>query len=207
MVARRRADVRARHRAGELQPDALGRRRHRTHLPAAMVLVAHQRVERDRRDGELVRRWPSGSSLPGRTGATIATTTSLLITIAVTTVVWVAATYLTAPTDRGDARRVLPPRATARCAAGNRFGAEAGVGSVARQHRTVACSAGSLGCLVVYAALFGAGASCMGGRAQGIVWTVVFVVAGAGVIRLVARLWRRAGGKSLGMVSHRSRSG
>ena len=41
-----------------------------------------------------------GFFIAGKSGATIAPTTSLLITIAVTTVVWVAATYLTAPTDR-----------------------------------------------------------------------------------------------------------
>src|SRR5687768_9974406 len=39
-------------------------------------------------------------AVANRTGATIAPHVSLLVTIAVTTVVWVAATFLTAPTDR-----------------------------------------------------------------------------------------------------------
>src|SRR5215211_4661428 len=41
-----------------------------------------------------------GFFIAGKTGAAIPATTSLLITVAVTTVVWVAATYLTSPTDR-----------------------------------------------------------------------------------------------------------
>ena len=54
---RRRADdVRARHGEGSVRPHSLDRRRYRTALPAALVLVAHQRVERDRGDGELVPR-------------------------------------------------------------------------------------------------------------------------------------------------------
>src|SRR5574338_856689 len=38
--------------------------------------------------------------IAGKAGVTIASHTSLLMTIGVTTIVWVAATYLTAPTDR-----------------------------------------------------------------------------------------------------------
>ena len=56
--------LRARDRAGELQPAALGRRGHRAALPAALVLVAHQRVVGDRGDGQLVRRRGRRSSSP-----------------------------------------------------------------------------------------------------------------------------------------------
>jgi hypothetical protein len=55
-----------------------------------------------------------------------------------------------------------------------------------------------LGCLVVYAALFGAGSYLYGYTTQGIVWTAVFVVCGAGLIRLIARLWRDDQSASLG---------
>jgi hypothetical protein len=47
-----------------------------------------------------------------------------------------------------------------------------------------------LGCLVVYAALFGSGSYLYGRTAQGVAWTVVFVVTCAGLIRLMTRLWR-----------------
>ena len=54
---RRRADdLRARHGEGSVRSHPLDRRGHGTALPAALVLVARQRVERDRRHGELVRR-------------------------------------------------------------------------------------------------------------------------------------------------------
>ena len=123
-----------------------------------------------------------------KNGATIATATSLLITIAVTTVVWVAATYLTAPTDRATLvsfyRLVRPPGA-----GWKPVRADAGVGpspdSIAQS-----LLGWVLGCLVVYAALFGSGSYLYGRTAQGVAWTVVFVVACAGLIRLMARLWR-----------------
>jgi Na+/proline symporter len=123
-----------------------------------------------------------------KNGASIATATSLLITIAVTTVVWLAATYLTAPTDRATLvsfyRLVRPPGG-----GWEPIRADAGVGpspdSIAQS-----LLGWVLGCLVVYAALFGSGSYLYGRTAQGIAWTVVFVIAAAGLIRLMSRLWR-----------------
>ena len=123
-----------------------------------------------------------------KNGATIATATSLLITIAVTTVVWVAATYLTAPTDRATLvsfyRLVRPPGS-----GWEPIRADAGVGpspdSIAQS-----LLGWVLGCLVVYAALFGSGSFLYGRTAQGVAWTVVFVIACAGLIRLMTGLWR-----------------
>jgi Na+/proline symporter len=121
-------------------------------------------------------------------GATIAAHTSLLITVAVTTIVWVAATYMTAPTDRATLvsfyRLVRPPGA-----GWKPVRAEAGVPS---SPDSIAQSllGWVLGCLVVYAALFGAGSYLYGRTTQGVVWTVVFVIACVGLIRLMAGLWR-----------------
>ena len=123
-----------------------------------------------------------------RNGAAIATATSLLITIAVTTVVWVTATYLTAPTDRATLvsfyRLVRPPGG-----GWEPVRADAGVGpspdSIAQS-----LLGWVLGCLVVYAALFGSGSFLYGRTAQGVAWTVVFAVACAGLIRLMLALWR-----------------
>ena len=46
------------------------------------------------------------------------------------------------------------------------------------------------GCLVVYAALFGAGSFLYGRTAQGAMWSVVFVIAAAAIIRLIPAMWR-----------------
>ena len=53
---RRRVHVLSRHRKGCVRSHALDRRRNRFDLPAALVLVAHQRVERGQRDDFVVRR-------------------------------------------------------------------------------------------------------------------------------------------------------
>ena len=65
-VVRRRRRLPARHRQGHLRRDPPGRRRHRTAVSRALVLVARQRVVRDRGDGQLVRACPSCSSCCGR---------------------------------------------------------------------------------------------------------------------------------------------
>jgi Na+/proline symporter len=120
-----------------------------------------------------------------RSGAAVASHTSLLVTIAVTTVVWVVATYVTAPTDRATLvafYRLVRP--------GGRgwesVRAEAGV---APSPDSIAQSLLSwvLGCFVVYAALFGAGSFLYGRTAQGVAWSVVLIVAGGGLIRQLRR--------------------
>jgi Na+/proline symporter len=137
-----------------------------------------------------------GFFVAAKNGATIATTTSLLITIAVTTIVWVAATYLTAPTDRATLvsfyRLVRPPGV-----GWDAVRVEAGVSS---SPDSIAQSllGWALGCLVVYAALFGSGSYLYGRTAQGVAWTVVFIVSGTGLIRLIPALWRTERGSSLG---------
>jgi Na+/proline symporter len=129
-----------------------------------------------------------GFFVAGRSGATIAASTSLLITVATTTVVWVAATFLTAPTDRKTLvdfyRLVRPPGG-----GWNVVRAEAGVPS-SPDSMAQSLLGWVLGCLVVYAALFGAGSFLYGRIAQGIVWTVLFTIAAAGLIRLVPGLWQ-----------------
>jgi Na+/proline symporter len=121
-------------------------------------------------------------------GVAVASHTSLLITVALTTVVWVVVTYLTSPTDRSTLvqfYRLVRP-------AGRGWEpvrAEAGVGpspdSIAQS-----MIGWVLGCLAVYAALFGAGSFLYGRTAQGVMWGVVFVIAGAGIIRLIPAMWR-----------------
>jgi SSS family solute:Na+ symporter len=121
-------------------------------------------------------------------GMTIAIHTSLLATIAITTVVWVAVTYLTAPTDR----RTLVEfyRLTRPAGPGWRsIQADAGVSS-SPDSIAHAMLGWVLGCFAAYAALFGAGSFLYGRTTQAIVWTAVFVVAGIGLIRLIPSMWR-----------------
>ena len=121
-------------------------------------------------------------------GATIAAHTSLLITVAVTTIVWVGATFITAPTEHATLvsfyRLVRPPGP-----GWEPVRAEAGVppspDSIAQS-----LLGWVLGCLVVYSALFGAGSYLYGRTTQGAVWTVVFVISCVGLIRVMSGLWR-----------------
>jgi SSS family solute:Na+ symporter len=120
-------------------------------------------------------------------GAGVAPQTSLLATIAITTVVWVIATYATPPTDRPTL--VAFYRMTRPAGPGWKLiQADAGVApspdSIAH-----ALLGWVLGCFVVYAALFGAGSFLYGRTAQGAMWAVVFIIASAGLIRLIPAMW------------------
>ena len=127
-------------------------------------------------------------------GAEIADHTALLVTVATTTVAWIATTLLTRPTDRAQLlafyRKVRP--------AGSGWGpvaAEAGIGA-SPDSMSLALLGWVLGCAFVYAALFGTGSFLFGNTAQGVMWLVVFLISGAGLLRTVPRLWRGAGSEA-----------
>ena len=126
--------------------------------------------------------------IAGKNGATIAAHTSLLITVAVTTIVWVGATYMTAPTARATLvsfyRLVRPPGP-----GWEPVRAEAG-GGPSPDNLAQSLLGWVLGCLVAYAALFGAGSYLYGRTAQGVAWSVVFVISCVGLVRLMVGLWR-----------------
>jgi Na+/proline symporter len=123
-----------------------------------------------------------------KSGVTVAAHTSLLITIAVTTIVWVAATYMTPPTDQKTLtefyRLVRPPGPGWKVVE-----ADARAGS-SPDSLTTALLGWVLGCFMVYAALFGAGSFLYGRSAQGIAWSVVLVVSTIGLVKLIPRMWR-----------------
>ena len=77
-------------REGRVRHHPAGRRRHRAAVSGALVLVARQRVVRDRRDGQLVRGVGGAARPARRTASSFSTHAALLATIAVTTVCWVA---------------------------------------------------------------------------------------------------------------------
>jgi SSS family solute:Na+ symporter len=130
-----------------------------------------------------------GFFVAGKMGMKVASHVSLLVTVATTTLVWVAATFLTKPTDRGALMRfykLVRP-------AGPGWGpirSAAGVGP-SPDSLPQNMLGWMLGCLFVYAALFGTGSFLYGKTSLGVAWLVVFVVTGAGLAVLVPRLWSR----------------
>jgi SSS family solute:Na+ symporter len=131
----------------------------------------------------------AGFFAAAKAGASVPAHVALITSVAATTLVWVAVTYLAPATDRrmlvAFYDRVRP----------------AGPGWAAiRRDTNLAPSPDSvpqmllgwtLGCAFVYAALFGAGSFLYGRTAQGLVWLAVLLVSGIGLARLLPRLWSR----------------
>jgi Na+/proline symporter len=126
----------------------------------------------------------------GRMGAVLPPNTALLATVFATTVAWISATLLTSP-ERDQTLisffRLVRP-------AGPGWGpipAKAGVGpspdSISWQ-----LLGWVLGCTFVYATLFGAGSALYGHTSQAIVWALVWLVSGGGLLNVLSRLWRAA---------------
>jgi SSS family solute:Na+ symporter len=123
-----------------------------------------------------------------RTGTAVPATTVLLVTVAVTTVAWLATTFATAPENSETLvkfYRLVRP-------AGPGWGPVqrmAGVGP-SPDSLTHALAGWVLGCAFVYSALFGAGSALYGLTAQAAVWAVVFIGSGYGLTRILGKLWR-----------------
>jgi solute:Na+ symporter, SSS family len=131
-----------------------------------------------------------GFEVARRLGADVPPHVSLVATVAVTTVVWVSVAYLTPPTDHGtlvDFYRLVRPAGPG----WSRVHADAGVGP-SPDSFAHALLGWVLGCLFVYAALFGAGSFLYGNTQQGAVWSVVFVASSIGLVRLLPQIWRAA---------------
>jgi SSS family solute:Na+ symporter len=123
----------------------------------------------------------------GKMGHAVAAHVSLIITIMVTTIVWVTVTYLTEPTDRETLVRFY--RLVRPAGPGwTEVRAEAGVGS-SPDSLAHSLLGWVLGCLFIYSALFGTGSFIYGKTAQGSVFLAVFIISGFGLIRLLPKLW------------------
>ena len=128
-----------------------------------------------------------GFAIAAKTGHALPGHISLIITVATTTVVWVAVAYLTSPTDRTTLLsfyKLVRP-------------AGPGWESI-RREAGLPPSPDSLpnsllgwvsGCAFIYSALFGTGSALYGRTPQAILWGVVFLVSGFGLLRLVPRMW------------------
>jgi Na+/proline symporter len=112
----------------------------------------------------------------------------LLGTVAATTIVWIAVTLMTRPTQRG---QLLAFYRKVRPAGPGWAPVAAEAGPLAAQPDSMAGSllGWVLGCAFVYAALFGTGSFLYGNLPQGAMWLAVFVASGAGLLRLLPRLW------------------
>ncbi len=129
-----------------------------------------------------------GFFIAGRTGNAFPSTTVLLVTVFATTVAWIGTTLATRPEAEStliEFYRLIRP-------AGPGWGpipARAGVGP---SPDSISLQLGGwvLGCTFVYATLFGFGSALYGHTAQMIVWGVVWVVSGSGLLAVLSRLWR-----------------
>jgi len=125
----------------------------------------------------------------GRQGWAMPSHVSLLVTVAVTTSVWLAVAFLTAPTDRDVLlrfyRSVRPPGpgwAAVRVASGGL----APVGDIGQSF-----TGWLSGCVFVYAALFGTGHILLGNQGWAIVFGALFLLSGGVLLRVLTRIWSR----------------
>lgn len=128
----------------------------------------------------------------GKMNVIIAPHVSLVITVAATTIVWIGVTFLTEPADRSkllEFYRLVQPAGPG----WRQIRAEAGTSG--QPDRPADSLLGwTLGCAFVYAALFGTGSFLYGKTAQGLFWSLVFVVSLFGLLRVLPRVWARSNG-------------
>jgi Na+/proline symporter len=128
-----------------------------------------------------------GFAVAAKAGLPVASHISLILTVAATTLVWVTVAYVTPPTDR----RTLVSFYKLIRPAGRGWEsvrAEAGVGP-SPDSLSQSLLGWVLGCAFVYAALFGVGSALYGRMPQALLWLVVFVVSGVGLLRILPRMW------------------
>ncbi|HSE37964.1 MAG TPA: sodium:solute symporter family protein [Blastocatellia bacterium] len=133
-----------------------------------------------------------GFFVAGKMDVNIAPHVSLVITVAATTVVWITVTLLTSPADRSkltEFYRLVQPAGPG----WRQVRAEAGA-SGSPDHLTESLLGWVLGCAFVYAALFGTGSFLYGKIAQGLVWSLIFIVSVFGLSRVLPRIWSSSHG-------------
>jgi Na+/proline symporter len=128
-----------------------------------------------------------GFFIAGKLGHPVASTVSLPITVACTTVIWIVVTFLTSPTPRETLvafYRLVRPAGPGWAA----VRAEAGT-TGPTDRLSLALLGWTLGCLFVYSALFGTGSYLYGRTAQALVFTVLFGASALGLVRLLPLVW------------------
>ena len=123
-------------------------------------------------------------------GMDITATTSLLGTVGVTTVVWITAAFLGPKTDEKVLEsfyRLVRPAGPGWTRVRAATGMTSSPDSIPQ-----AMLGWVLGTFFVYAALFGVGAFLAGNQSLALTWAVVFVVSGAGVLKVLQGFWQPA---------------
>ena len=132
-----------------------------------------------------------GFFVAGKLGHPVADHVSLLVTVASTSVIWIAVTFLTQPADREQLKtfyRLVRPAGPG----WKSIQAETGVGpSPDSLPQAMLCWVA--GCCAVYAALFGTGSVLYGQTVPAIFWAVVLLVSGAILWRWLPRIWSSEG--------------
>jgi Na+/proline symporter len=123
-------------------------------------------------------------------GAAIPAHVALVSSVAATTIVWIAVTFLTEPTDRSTLSSFY---ALVRPAGPGWNAIRTPDAPASPDSLPMSLLAWVLGCTFVYAALFGAGSFLYGRATQGTVWTVLLVASGVGLLRMLPSMWRGAG--------------
>lgn len=128
-----------------------------------------------------------GFFIAQRQGAGIPAHQVLLVTIAVTTVVWVTTTLLTSPTDRSrllSFYRLVRPAGPGWQSVRAETGLPPSPDSIPQM-----LLAWVLGCAFVYSALFGTGSFLYGHMTLAGAWFAVFIVSGVWLMRIIAQLF------------------
>jgi Na+/proline symporter len=122
-----------------------------------------------------------------KNGLELASHVSLLVTVGVTTVVWVTTTLLGPATDPATLERFyaqVRPAGPGWRPVAERSGVKGSEDSLPQ-----ALLGWVLGCAFVYSGLFGTGSLLYGRMPQFAMWLVVFVVSGAGLARVLSGFW------------------
>jgi SSS family solute:Na+ symporter len=130
----------------------------------------------------------AGLFVAERRGVRIASHVTLLATIVVTTIVWLAATWLTAPTDRGvlmtfyqKVRPAGPGWAAIRRECN---------GLPSSDNLSLAFGGWLAGCVFVYSALFGTGHILLGHQAAAAISLIAFAASGGALLWILPRTWK-----------------
>jgi len=128
-----------------------------------------------------------GFAIAARAGHAVPGHISLILTVASTTVVWVAVAYLTPPTDRTTLLsfyKLVRPAGPGWESIRQEAGLPPSPDNLPNSLLGWVC-----GCAFIYSALFGTGSALYGRTPQAILWAAVFLVSGFGLLRLVPRMW------------------
>ncbi|HVM42854.1 MAG TPA: sodium:solute symporter family protein, partial [Gemmatimonadales bacterium] len=135
-----------------------------------------------------------GFFLAGKAGHPVEIYWSLPVTVLGTTLIWLAVTYFTKPTDQ--AQLVAFYRKVRPAGPGWRAIRAAAGGEGSPDRLSLALLGWTLGCVLIYSALFGFGSFLYGRTAQALTFAVLFGVSALGLTRVLPLVWGSREGAS-----------